>query len=262
MVAALAFLFPTMINLGHLDINCTTHCNYRCASCSHAAPVSDVWHMSPEVLARDLANLSKVAHFQRIQMVGGEPTLHKNLPEMMRVSRASGIANEVMVITNGSRLMQMDDGFWQALDTLQLSIYPRLSEAIPVYARQKCIEFNKQFHSTTYTEFHQQLRATPTDGAHFDTCHWKSDCWTCHDGAFYLCPQSAFFPKNFMGLEAGVDGLPLEGITAESFASFIGRKEPLNACRICCANEMKTKPWQEVKGREEWMARSTQEVIA
>jgi len=246
-----------MISLGHLDANIVTHCNYRCASCSHAAPVSDVWQMSPEELAADLARLSKVVHFQRIQMVGGEPTLHKNIVDMMMVSRASGIANEVMVITNGSRLKQMPELFWQELDTLQLSIYPKLDPEIPAFAAHKCQQHGKPFYSTIYTDFHQQLRATPNDGAHFATCHWKSDCYTVHRGRFLLCPQSAFFPQNFMGLPEGIDGLSLDDLTEEKFSAFLNRKEPLNACRICCANEMKSKPWAEAKGREEWVAGST-----
>jgi hypothetical protein len=244
-----------MISLGHLDVNVASGCNFGCVSCSHAAPANKHEFMSPEVLAADLSNLSKVVRFHRIQMVGGEPTLHKKLPEMMRVSRASGIANEVMVITNGSLLKRMPDEFWQELDTLQLSIYPNLDTDIPEFARTKCAEFGKPFYSTTYTQFHKQFRSEPNDGSHFKTCHWRKDCWSVHCGRFYLCPQSIFFPKNFMGLEEGVDGLPLEGITEESFSAFINRTEPLNACRICMANEMKPRPWAEAK-RSEWLEKS------
>lgn len=190
-------------------------------------------------------------------MVGGEPTLHKQLPELMRVARASGIANEVMVITNGQLLPRMADDFWHELDSLQLSIYPRLSPDIPAFAKAKCAEFNKAFYSTVYDQFHQQIRATPNDGAHFRTCHWKSDCYSVHAGGFYLCPQSIFFPKNFMGLSDGVDGLPLDAITEDKFNAFLSRNEPLNACRVCCANEMKSKPWSEAKTRDEWITAST-----
>jgi hypothetical protein len=175
----------------------------------------------------------------------------------MRVARASGIANEVMVISNGKLLKRMPDEFWREMDSLQLSIYPALPMDIPAYAAAKCAEFGKAFASTLYTEFHQQLRSPPNDGSHFASCHWKSDCYTVHRGRFLLCPQSTFFPQNFMGLPEGVDGLSLEGITDESFAAFLNRKEPLNACRICMANEMKTKPWAEARGREEWIAGST-----
>lgn len=245
-----------MINLPHLDVNCATGCNFSCVSCSHAAPANKSWMMPPEVLREDLAKLSTVVRFHRIQMVGGEPTLNRQLPELMRVARESGIANEVMVITNGSLLKKMPEEFWQEFDTLQLSIYPTLEAGISEFAQAKCREFGKPFYSTVFTEFHQQFRRVPNKGEHFKTCHWKSDCYTVHRGAFYLCPQSAFFPENFMGLPAGVDGLPLEGITEEKLTVFLNRSEPLNACRICMANEMKSKPWAEAK-RSEWLEKST-----
>lgn len=213
--------------------------------------------MTPEELEHDLAAIKPFMRFHRLQMVGGEPTLHKDIAGMMRIARASGVASEVMVITNGQLLHKMPDDFWRELDSLQLSIYPKLGAEVPAFAAAKCAEFGKAFFSTIYTDFHQQFRSTPNDGSHFSTCHWKSDCYTLHRRAFYLCPQSAFFPKNFMGLPADVDGLPLAGITEEKLIAFLNRKEPLNACRICMANEMKTKPWAEAKTREEWIAGST-----
>lgn len=213
--------------------------------------------MTPEELAADLAAIKPFVRFHRLQMVGGEPLLHKRLPEMMRVARASGVGREIMVITNGQLLHRQEEDFWRELDTLQLSIYPKLAPDVPPFAAGMCKQFGKAFFSTTYTEFHQQFRATPSDGSNFTHCHWKSDCWTLHRGHFYLCPQSAFFPKNFMGLADNVDGLPLADLTEEKLQAFISRTEPLNACRICMANEMKTKPWAEAKTKEEWLEQST-----
>jgi GTP 3',8-cyclase len=246
-----------VIELGHCDIGASEHCTMACVSCSHAAPVAPRWNMEPEELARDLAHVAPFLRFHRLQMVGGEPTLNKKLPELMRVARASGVCREVMVITNGQLLKRMPEEFWQELDTLQLSIYPTLDPTTPDFAKEKCREHGKPFYSTVFTDFHKQFRKVPNDGAHFATCHWKSDCYTIHRGHFYLCPQSAFFPKNFMGLPDNVDGLPLEGITEEKLNAFLHRTEPLNACRICCANEMKSAPWSESKNKDEWQAAST-----
>lgn len=247
-----------MIDLGHLDLNVVENCTMRCVSCSHASPYTNTktWQMTPEELAADLAAIKPFVRFHRLQMVGGEPLLHKNLPEMMRVARASGVGREIMVITNGQLLHRMEEDFWHELDTLQLSIYPKLAADVPFFARGMCEKFGKPFYSTVYTEFHQQFRTTPSDGSNFAHCHWKSDCWTLHRGHFYLCPQSAFFPKNFMGLGDHVDGLPLTDLTEEKLQAFISRAEPLNACRICMANEMKPKPWREAKTREEWIEAS------
>jgi len=241
-----------MINLGHCDVNVCEHCNKTCVSCSHASPFQKPWNMTPEELASDLAAIRPFVHFHQLQAVGGEPTLNKQLPELLRVMRASGVGDEISVITNGELLRGMPDEFWKELDTLILSIYPSLDPTIPDFAQAKCEQFGKSFCSRTFTEFHRQFRTPPNDGAHFTTCHWRRDCWSLHRGRFYLCPQSIFFPHSIMGLEKGVDGLPVADLTEEKFLSFINREEPLNACRICMANEMKAAPWQEVK-RSEWL---------
>lgn len=213
--------------------------------------------MTPETLARDLAMLKGVAKFHRIQMVGGEPTLHRNLVAMMKVSRASGIAVDVSVITNGKLLPRMTDEFWSTLDVLQLSVYPDLDRSIIELAQSKCAERGKPCYVSEFTGFHKQFRATPSDGSNFNSCHWKADCYTVHEGHFALCPQSLFFPKNFMGLGQFVDCVPLAGITEEKFNGFLNRQEPLNACRICVANELRSEPWSESQNKEAWLKESS-----
>jgi hypothetical protein len=247
-----------MITLGHLDVNVVLHCNSRCVSCSHASPFMPAsWAMTPTILKRDLAALKQFVHFSVIQMVGGEPTLLKDLVEMIGVAKSSGVGNSVSVITNGKLLPRMGDDFWRAIDWLQLSIYPTLEQKTIDLAKAKCAEFGKPFYSTLFTEFHQQIRASPSDGSNFHSCHWKTNCFTVHNGAFYLCPQSVFFPRLFMGLEASVDGLPLVGLTEDVLSDFIHRKKPFNACRICAANEMNPRAWAEAKTYEEWRREST-----
>jgi organic radical activating enzyme len=244
-----------MKHFGHLDLNVAAGCNFSCTSCSHASPVNDHWMMTPEELEYDLAAIWPFMNFHRLQMVGGEPTLNKQLPELMRVARASGVGREIMVITNGSLLKRMPDEFWKELDTLQLSIYPRLDPDIPEFAKEKCNEFHKPFYSTTFTDFYQQIRSVTNDGSHFHSCHWRNDCWTLHRGHFYFCPQSLFFPKALLGHES-TDGLPVSGLTDAKLDEFLTRKEPLEACKVCMANEMKGQPWTESK-RSEWIAKST-----
>ncbi len=244
-----------MKNFGHLDLNVAAGCNFACTSCSHAAPVNERWFMTPEELEKDLASIKPLMHYHRLQMVGGEPTLNKQLPELMDVARKSGVGNEIMVITNGSLLRNMPDEFWIKADSMCLSIYPRLDPEIPKFAQAKCKEFNVAFYSTVFSDFYQQIRREPNDGQHFHSCHFRNDCWTLHRGAFYFCPQSLFFPKALLGHES-IDGLALEGLTEEKLEAFLTRSEPLESCRVCIANEMKTKPWTESK-RADWVKEST-----
>ena len=89
-----------------MDINVVLHCNQRCISCSHASPFTKPWTMTPEMLARDLAALKGVAHFRVLQMVGGEPTLHKDFFQITGAAKLNGL--EVGLITNGSRESMLD----------------------------------------------------------------------------------------------------------------------------------------------------------
>lgn len=244
-----------MINLGHCDISVSAGCNKSCRDCSHISPILKPWFLLPASLERDLAAIKPIVHFKVLQMVGGEPTLNPRLVECIHVARASGVANEVCVITNGELLERMTPEFWKAIDYLQLSIYPTLEEEMVSYARRKCEEHGKPFFSTRFTDFYQQFRSPMNNGDHFNGCHWRTECHQIHDGHFALCPQSLFMPKQFMGLPEFVDALPLEGLTEEKFLAFFNRTEPLNACRMCMANELKSKPWAE-PSRKNWEAES------
>ena len=242
-----------MIEISHLDLNCVTHCNFRCTSCSHASPLAPPWSMPLEMIEHDLTVLKSVLHPRSINIVGGEPTLHKEIVEVLRVVKRIRIGDVVTVITNGSLLHRMPDAFWNELEYLNLSIYPTLDMDNVRVAEEKSKEFGFGMASHVFTEFYNQLKETPDDGiGSFKDCHWKTNCFTVHRGFFYLCSQSAFFPNAVLNLPRETDGLTLEGITEEKLQAFMDRKEPFESCKMCRANEMKASPWRE-SARKEWV---------
>jgi hypothetical protein len=241
---------------GHCDLSAALSCSKRCVDCSHISPLLKPWFLKPEDLARDLAAIRPFMHFKVLQLVGGEPTLNKQLVELINVARASGVGDSVTVITNGELLPRMADDFWKAIDWLQLSIYPTLKPEIIELAKAKCLEFGKPFYSTVFTDFYQQFREPKNDGSHFATCHWRSSCWQLHAGHFAFCPQSLFMPKTFLQLEEFVDALPVTGLTEEKLDAFLNRSQPLESCKMCMANELKTRPWAEATGKDDWLTRS------
>ncbi len=241
-----------MIKLGHCDINCVEHCNMACVNCSHASPVASPWQMPLEMIERDLTALKPIVNFHNINLVGGETLLHKEIVEVMRLVKRIRIDVSTTVITNGTLLPRMAEEFWQELECLSISIYPTLKPECLALARSKQAQYGFGLGERVFTEFHRQFRKEPNDGSHFSTCHWKSDCYTVHEGYFFLCPQSVFFNKRFLNEAAHIDGLPIEGLTEAKLHAFIHRTEPLNACRICMANEMKPAPWREAP-RREWL---------
>jgi hypothetical protein len=236
-----------MIEINHLDLNITEHCTHRCVSCSHASPILPPWSMPLEMIERDLDALKPILRCRNIQLVGGEPTLHKQIVDVMRLVKAINIGN-LSVITNGSLLHRMPEEFWSELEYLQISIYPGKDAHVDL-AREKAAFFGFGLGETNFTEFHRQFKTIPDDGAKsFENCHWKSDCYTVHRGHFHLCPQSTFFPKAVMGLPDSIDGLPLEGITEEALrARFVAptKCSPLRGKNLPGSNGNRSQPTYE-----------------
>lgn len=247
-----------MIELAHCDLNVAASCNNRCVACSHASPFTKPCFMSSTTMVEDLAAIKPFLHFSTLQLVGGEPTLHPGLSSLITLARLSGVGQGVSVITNGRLLPRMKADFWKALDYLQLSIYPNLEKGVVELILERQKEFGFGFGMTKFDEFYLQFSPEPTNGEEsFRNCVWKSDCYTIHEGYFYLCPQSAFFPKKFQNLPDAVDGLPLKDLTAEKLDVFLHRKQPFNACRICCGGHGRKTPWHQPKTMDEWIHNST-----
>lgn len=248
-----------MIEIGHIDLNVVEHCNFSCCACSHASPLHKPWSMPLEMIERDLTALKPILKCHSVQVLGGEPLLHPQIVEVLRLVKRVGLGRQMTVITNGALLPKMSDEFWRELDYLQISVYPKLSkEIVPfVHERKKQLGLKFGIGVTEFEVFYRQLKSEPDDGREsFKDCHWKRECLTVHRGHFHLCAQSTFFPKALMNLPAHTDGLPLEGITEEKLRAFMDRTEPFAACRICRANTMLSDPWREVK-RSEWIKEST-----
>lgn len=244
-----------MIEIGHLDLNIVRHCNMRCASCSHASPFVEPWYMDLETAQRDLETLRPILHPHSVAIVGGEPTLHPKLVDFIKLVKLIRMDDRCMVITNGKLLPKMKDDFWKEVEILKVSVYATLNPEVLRLCERKVEEFKYDLVTEEFPEFFQQFADVP-DGSSFYDCPWKTDCFTVHRGYFHLCPQSTFFPKQFMGLCEHIDGLPLDGITEEKLRAFMDRKEPFNACRICRGYTTK-KTWKESKTKAEWLAEST-----
>lgn len=214
--------------------------------------------MTAATLERDLEALRPFMQFDRIQAVGGEPTAHPDLVDLLDVAFRSGIAEKVTVITNGSLLHKMTDEFWASIDVLKLSVYRKLDPAMIELAESKCAEHEVEFEPTEYPEFYKQFTRDKTDGVEsFTNCIWKNDCHTVHFGRYYRCPQSAFFHKLFTDLIPGEDGLLLASLTEEKLAAFLERTEPLQSCSHCNGGHSATVPWHEPKTKAEWIEAAT-----
>lgn len=213
--------------------------------------------MSAETMRRDLAALQPILHIRQLVFVGGEPLMHPRIVELLQVAREANICEDVLTITNGVLVKKMPEAFWAAKPTLWISRYPVLPQANVDFAEAKSKEHGFWLGIRQSDRFYKQFKATPDDGREtFRNCPWKSTCFTVHEGRFYLCPQSCFFPSQLMKLPDGLAGLPLEGITREKLQAFMDRTEPFDACRICLGMGPEM-DWHQNDNMEEWIKDAT-----
>jgi cyclic pyranopterin phosphate synthase len=95
--------------INYLRISLTDRCNFRCLYCmpehgAHFAPRDQL--LTDAELARVVRMAARVG-FEKIRLTGGEPTLRRNLVEIVRgIAETPGI-REISMTTNGLRLAEM-----------------------------------------------------------------------------------------------------------------------------------------------------------
>ena len=123
--------FRPLINL----LSITDQCNCECPVCYAAAgPTDNPTHLPIVEIARRGREMRQ-AGARQVSLTGGEPTLHPDLPAVVRELRKSGL--RVLIATNGLRLAESleyvrllkKSGLWKVnlqFDTLDESIHEQL----------------------------------------------------------------------------------------------------------------------------------------
>lgn len=244
------------------EINVTRLCNFACSNCNHASTrYTAPYFMKPEVLKRDLDVMKHHLRTKLLFCQGGEPTLSPHLVEMMGMCYDSGIAKQCGVLSNGTRLKHMKDDFWEMLATrkmeLRLSVYPDLPKDIVPFAEEMSQKWGFFVRPQQINGFKPVFRKVP-DGSTYFGCPWNR-CLTIHEGYFYLCPLSTFWPEQFMrrapqwkDISATVDGIEIAGMTDERLQTFLNRSHPLESCKICSGATGESIPWHQNDSKESW----------
>lgn len=249
-----------------LEINATRSCTNACVVCNHASTrFTEAYYMDPVALARDLDQIKGLLHVKLMMVQGGEPLLHPKVCELLRIIYDSGMAGCYGILTNGKLLPRMKDEFWEVLGErkmeLRMSCYPDLPPEIVPFTLAKAEQYGFFVRPQPINVFKPLF--LKNNGNTYHGCPWNR-CLCVHEGYFYLCPLTTFFPKQFMGLDEHIDGIPLDGLTEEALQVFLNRSTPLETCKICAGGRGQDIPWHQSKSKEEWNAEAgmTAELVA
>ena len=225
------------------------HCNLKCAHCSHMAPFIRPTLPPLESFARDVGRLSEALHVRDIRMVGGEPLLNPQIVEFLKAARASGIADSVMVTTNGLLLNSMKDEFWENVDFVWISQYPgasprdRMIERFRARAAESGTRLEVDptffFRATITTEAHPDDAVTRMIYRTCESAH-RFHCHMIHEGRLFKCACPPFMPEYLErmgknGYDPSADAFHIHQ-ARDLFAelkAFLFSPRPLEACRNC-----------------------------
>ena len=199
--------------------------------------------------------------------MGGEPLLHLQVNDFMRVTREAYPHSRIFIVTNGLLLLKMPNDFWETLRQCRIRIH---WSKYPFYSKDQSSEIYtclKKHHTLlecpdsmntrienfyVFSFFSPEGTENPEQA--FKGCIGKS-CANLYRGKIYTCPACYVFRANeyFHANHEVPEGWDIYKYNGKELQSFLNK--PIPFCRFCHhAVHPKSFPWEVSKRRaEEWM---------
>lgn len=235
------------IQTNSIEYSVSYHCNLRCVQCSHMSPFMQPHFPPVDGFKEDIFRLSEVMHAKVIRLLGGEPLLNPEIDRFVAIAKESGIADMVMVTTNGLLLHRVSDAFWQNVDAVLVCLYPTapLKESY-VALKQRAKSHNTRLWFHIINTFRATIVSKPHKRDLITTLIYRTckdahlyHCHMIHEGMLYKCAVPPFLSGYLVTLQRRYDPMP-DGMPIHDNPGLAGRlKDYLLAgdvkesCRYC-----------------------------
>ncbi len=197
---------------------------------------------------RDLAAAAGVLAPGLLKLTGGEPLLHPRIVDLARAARASGLAPQLSLTTNGLLARAAPAALWPLLDRLTLSWYASapLPERTHRFIEDTCAEHDISLAVKPFTSFQRitppHARTAEEAARTHARCWMRSRCHLLHERRFYTCTRPPHLEGSGLPLTAGyqsaADGVGLEGPDLlERLLAYLEAETPLGACSLCLGGD-------------------------
>ena len=113
--------------LNYLEINIVDQCNLNCKGCAHFSNICDSNFVSLDKYKQDLEIIAKKFYLYNFRLLGGEPLLHPQLPELVDTTRKILPNSRIIIVTNGLLINRLDDSVLKKLSEnniiISISLY-------------------------------------------------------------------------------------------------------------------------------------------
>lgn len=258
-----------MIRLPHLETDVTQECQLSCVACNHFVPLwreYGAWSSTPTTVEHDLSILSGFVRTDAWGALGGEPLLNPRLVDILRVVKATRIADKIQVWTNGILLFRMGEEFWRAVDEVVLSRYPHTLDdvkfnRIVAECKEHGVELTVKDERVA-PNFRSLLEPLATDPAEterkFRGCFFRGFSRVLNHGWFFTCCVAPHLPFLMQSRSYGSDGIRIDReLTEPRLREYLERRVPLGACEMCAGRDTAVPiRWQQARDPYHWVLRS------
>lgn len=247
-------------NLRWFELHAVDHCNLNCLNCNHHSlffkkkeyQSNDYIPFIDEMIYRNI-------EFETIQILGGEPFLHSNLPDFVTTIK-NRYQKNIHVTTNGFWLgkdYSKYDDLFKIINKMFISIYPTIENAI---GREKLLSVINEIKSKYNFEIilrdnikkFMEIKFTSTPEPPTSFCHAQGNCTNLlPNGKLARCGVGAYANKNpsvtaeFLNNNDDM----FYDLTIDDGRDFKLWKEkyPLNSCNFCTMWKENLVDWKNTK---------------
>ncbi len=251
--------------LHHFEIHITDHCNLNCKGCGHFSNLCRPSLVTRERYDSDLVSMARLFEVEQIFLLGGEPLLHPDVAEFVRIARTRFPASRLYLLTNGTLVTRMSEEFWEALAETETIL---LCDLYPVDLPVDTINELGAAHGVTveWTDPRGEFFKIPIDltksqdpADSFRRCTGVNNCPMVRDGRLYPCAFAAYshiLAERFElpGIVASdEDSVPIDGsMSAEEIMSFL--LKPVPWCGHCDFDSFTMFEWgRSARTLDEWV---------
>jgi len=236
-----------MLERPSVEYNLADHCNLGCTACARGSPFLGKKFAGVEQFTRELQMLAGGLHCREVRLGGGEPLLHPQLLDFLRAARQSGVADEVVLLTNGVLLHQAPTELWELIDGMWLSLYPGVTVRIPIAECERLAALHgvklsvRRADAFSHILLNQRNEDNEAVELIYRTCkaarEWS--CHTVHDGRFYKCSTAPFTAERVALLGGRFEENPRDSVRLDdaalpaALAAYLADERPLAACAYC-----------------------------
>lgn len=253
----------------YFDVNVTEHCNLNCKYCGSFAPIADKEFLDIQEYRNDITRLAEIAGgvCHHINILGGEPLLHPDICEILKMTRDKFPIGNINLVTNGILVKSMSQAFWDIMRDNRIYLCPTKYPVKVDYdwitekAKKEevvCYFFGDLQIYNTWTHIKMDLLGTRNENHSFMHCPNANNCCCLEHGKLYPCPRVAkirHFNKKFN------TNLPVtkqdyidiyEEVTLEDVMKFLCHSIPF--CRFCNTFQIENVEWGiSKKDESEWI---------